>query len=151
MFFFLCDCSQNSSNPKSNNSKVFWKENGLWLLVSLAICWTTPLKQTSKVSPSWYISTHPCSSLTDMEILRLCPNTWRAVRMSAHWTISPRGPPLRTLGLKTSPDSSVRKPTWMRICRREEKKVAYCGSSEVNVDRLEDITRSNAWRDRHSS
>lgn len=41
--------------------------------------------------------------------------------MSAHCTISPSGPPFRTLGLKTSPDSSVRKPTWTRIYTEEEE------------------------------
>lgn len=55
--------------------------------------------------------THPCSSLRETEIFRLCPSMCRAVRISAHCTISPRGPPFRTLGLKTSPDSSVKNPT----------------------------------------
>lgn len=69
-----------------------------------------------------YWQTHPCSSLTETEILRLCPSTWRAVRISAHCTISPSGPPFSTLGLNTSPDSSVRKPTWIRTWEREERK-----------------------------
>lgn len=55
--------------------------------------------------------THPCSSLRETETFRLCPSVCRAVRISAHCTISPRGPPFRTLGLKTSPDSSVKNPT----------------------------------------
>lgn len=58
---------------------------------------------------------YPCSCLTETEIFRLWPSVWRTVSMSAHCTISPRGPPFSTLGLKTSPDSSVRKPTWTRI------------------------------------
>lgn len=42
--------------------------------------------------------------------------------MSAHCTISPSGPPFSTLGLKTSPDSSVRKPTCTRICKEKQDK-----------------------------
>lgn len=42
-------------------------------------------------------------------------------RMSAHCTISPSGPPFSTRGLKTSPDSSVRKPMWIRIWRDKKR------------------------------
>ena len=61
-------------------------------------------------------STHLCSSFRDTVIRRPWPRTYRAARMSAHCTISPRGPPFSTRGLNTSPDSSVRKPMWTRIC-----------------------------------
>lgn len=87
--------------------------------------------------------THPCSSLTDIEILRLCPRTWRAVRMSAHWTISPRGPPFRTLGLKTSPDSSVRKPTWTRIWRRTG---THCGRVILRGEALQQSWSNNLYK-----
>lgn len=81
---------------------------------------------------------YPCSCLTETEIFRLWPSVWRTVSMSAHCTISPRGPPFSTLGLKTSPDSSVRKPTWTRIwnqiqdeCHEQKKRethgsIIYC-------------------------
>lgn len=66
-------------------------------------------------------STHLCSSFRETVTLRLCPSTKRAARMSAHCTISPRGPPFSTRGLKTSPDSSVRKPIWIKICRNKQR------------------------------
>lgn len=69
--------------------------------------------------------THPCSSFRDTEIFRLCPSMWRAVRISAHCTISPRGPPFNTLGLKTSPDSSVRNPTWTSIWNRLKRDIFF--------------------------
>lgn len=62
-------------------------------------------------------STHLCSSFRETVTLRLCPRRKRAARMSAHCTISPSGPPFSTRGLKTSPDSSVRKPIWIKIWR----------------------------------
>lgn len=70
---------------------------------------------------SMQASTHLCSSLRETVTLRLCPSMKRAARMSAHCTISPRGPPFSTRGLKTSPDSSVRKPIWIKICRDKER------------------------------
>lgn len=54
--------------------------------------------------------TNLCSSFSETVTFRLCPSRKRAARMSAHCTISPKGPPFSTRGLKTSPDSSVRKP-----------------------------------------
>lgn len=81
-----------------------------------------------------FILTYPCSSLRENEILRLCPSTWRAVRMSAHCTISPRGPPFSTLGLKTSPDSSVRKPTWTRIWMQEEEEESQRTAAQCFVN-----------------
>lgn len=66
-------------------------------------------------------STHLCSSFRETVTLRLCPRRKRAARMSAHCTISPSGPPFSTRGLKTSPDSSVRKPIWIKIWRDKER------------------------------
>lgn len=61
------------------------------------------------------LGTHLCSSFRDTVMCRAWPRMWSVARMSAHCTISPRGPPFSTLGLNTSPDSSVRKPMWTRI------------------------------------
>lgn len=74
------------------------------------LCGSHDFRQVHTPRASRARGTHLCSSFSDTVTLRLCPRRKRAARMSAHCTISPRGPPFSTRGLKTSPDSSVRKP-----------------------------------------